>query len=102
MRASLNGLFAVARLGLEPPLSRTLSTTNVITQARSGLPHQICRAPTWEDERMALQWSIASFWKTVEGRRRIAGFSQLRGLVARMATSLDINASTVSDYDSAG
>ena len=34
---------------------------------------------------MALQWSIASFWKTVEGRRRIAGFSQLRGLVARMA-----------------
>ena len=85
LRESLNGLFTIARLGLEPPLSRTLSTTNVITQARSGLRHQICRPPTWEDERMALQWSIASFWKTVEGRRRIAGFSQLRGLVARMA-----------------
>lgn len=85
LRESLNGLFTVARLGLEPPLSRTLSTTNVITQARSGLPHQICRPPTWEDERMALQWTIASFWKTVESRRRIAGFSQLRGLVARMA-----------------
>lgn len=85
LRASLNGLFTVARLGLEPPLSRTLSTTHMITQARFALPRQICRPPTWEDERMALQWSITSFWKTVEGRRRIAGFSQLRGLVARMA-----------------
>lgn len=85
LRASLPDLFTVARLGLEPPLSRTLSTTNVITQARFGLPRQICRPPTWEDETMALQWSIASFRNTVEGRRRIAGFRQLNGLVARMA-----------------
>ena len=84
LRASLQGLFTVARLGLEPPLSRTLSTTHVITQARFGLPRQICRPPTWEDERMALQWSIASFQNTVEGRRRISGFCQLDGLVARM------------------
>ena len=33
---------------------------------------------------MALQWSIASFWNTVEGSRQIAGYRQLHGFVARM------------------
>ena len=84
LRASLRCLFTVDRLGLEPPLSGALSTTHVIAQARFGLRRQICRPPTWEDERMALQWSIASIRNTVEGRRRIAGFRQLDGLVATM------------------
>ena len=83
LRASLRGLFTVDRLGFQPPLNHALSTTHAITQARFGLPRQICRPPTWQDSRMALQWSIASFRATIEGRRRIAGFWQLAGLATR-------------------
>ena len=82
LRDSLSDLLTVDLLGLEPPIVHTLSTTHVIRQARFGLPGQICRPPTWRDTDMALHWSTVSFADTVERRRRVAGFWQLRGLVA--------------------
>ena len=86
LRDSFPDLFTVDSLGLMPHRSHALSTTHVISQARFGLPGQICRPPTWRDEGMALDWSAASFADTVEGRRRIPGFRQLRRLVAGLGT----------------
>ena len=82
LRNAFPHLFTVDHLGLEPQRSHTLSTAHVVSQARFGLPGQICRPPTWRDEGMALHWSAASFADTVEGRRRIPGYRQLRRLVA--------------------
>jgi len=67
-------------LGLERPLVHTLSTTHAIRQARFRLCRQICRPPTWQDTEMALHWSTVSFADSVEQRRRVPGFWQLRGL----------------------
>ena len=84
LRASFTELFSVDWLGIQPPLNRSLSTTHAITHARSGLPRQICRPPTWRNEAMAIQWSVVSFRNTLERGRRIVGHRKLRGLRARL------------------
>ena len=82
LRDSFPDLLTVDRLGLAPPLVRTLSTTHVIRQARFGLPGQICRPPTWRNMEMALHWTAASVADTMERRRRIKGYFRLPSLVA--------------------
>ena len=85
LRTSPANLFTVDRLGLRPPLSRSLSTTHVVSRAPWHLPQRICNPPSWRDDKMALQWCVASFLETeTESTQRIAGYAGLSSLATRL------------------
>lgn len=76
----LPDLFTIDRLGLDPVLRRTLSSTHMITQANAGLPRQICGIAGWQEREMAIRWAAASFLEMERGFRRVAGYRHLQRL----------------------
>lgn len=80
LRDRLRDLFTVDRFRLHPRLRRSLTTTSLIDQARSGLPRQVCDAANWPDPQMALRWAAASFLATEQGYLKIGGHRHLQFL----------------------
>jgi putative transposase len=58
-------------------LMRCVSTTNIIESVNWGARQRLGRVTNWEDESIALRWSVVSFEAASKQFRKVMGHQQL-------------------------
>ncbi len=84
LREGLAEMFTVNRLGLSPPLSRCLVSTNLIESPHSGVRLRTRKVCRWRDGQMVLRWAAAALLMTEQNFRRIMGYRDLWMLKAAL------------------
>ena len=77
----LEQIFTAATLGVQGPLARSLSNTNIIESPKSVVRRHSQRVTNHQNADMALRWTVMGFLESERGMRRIKGFAQLPELI---------------------
>lgn len=77
----LEQMFTAATLGVQGPLARSLSNTNIIESPNSVVRRHSQRVTNFQNADMALRWTVMGFLESERGMRRIKGFAQLPELI---------------------
>ena len=77
----LEQMFTAATLGVQGPLARSLSSTNIIESPNSVVRRRSQRVKNYPNADMALRWTVIGFLKSERGMRRTKGFAQLPELI---------------------
>jgi len=77
----LEQMFTAATLGVQGPLARSLSSTNIIESPNSVVRRHSQRVTNYQNADMALRWTVMGFLESERGMRRIKGFAQLPELI---------------------
>ena len=91
LREGLPEMFTVNRLGLPSPLSRCLTSTNVIESSFSGSRGRTRRVTHWQSGEMVLRWSAAALLETEKNYRKVMGYEYLKLLKEYLHRSSDQN-----------
>ena len=77
----LEQMFTAATLGVQGPLARSLSNTNIIESPNSVVRRHSQRVTNFQNADMALRWTVMGFLESERGMRRIKGFALLPELI---------------------
>lgn len=77
----LEQMFTAATLGVQGPLARNLSNTNIIESPNSVVRRHSQRVTNFQNADMALRWTVMGFLESERGMRRIKGFALLPQLI---------------------
>jgi putative transposase len=77
----LEQMFTAATLGVQGPLARSLSNTNIIESPNSVVRRHSQRVTNFQNADMALRWTVMGFLESERGMRRIKGFALLPQLI---------------------
>lgn len=80
----LEQMFTAATLGVQGPLARSLSNTNIIESPNSVVRRHSQRVTNYQNADMALRWTVMGFLESERGMRRIKGYAQLPALIAKL------------------
>jgi len=81
LREGLEGMFTVARLGIDGRLAKTLTTSNPIESMISIARTTNRNVTRWRDGQMVLRWTAAGMLNAERSFRRIKGYKQMPQLV---------------------
>lgn len=87
----LEQMFTATTLGVQGPLARSLSNTNIIESPNSVVRRHSQRLTNYQNADMALRWTVMGFLESERGMRRIKGFSQLPELIRALRPQQEQN-----------
>lgn len=77
----LEQMFTAATLGVQGPLARSLSNTNIIESPNSVVRRHSQRVTNFQNADMALRWTVMGFLESERSMRRVKGFALLPELI---------------------
>jgi hypothetical protein len=77
LREGLEEMVAVARLGIDGRLAKTLTTSNPVESMISIAPTTNRNVTRWRDGQMVLRWTAAGMLNAERSFRRIKGYKQM-------------------------
>ena len=95
LRAGLEEMFTVARLGIDGRLAKTLTTSNPIESMISIARTTNRNVTRWRDGQMVLRWTAAGMLNAERSFRRIKGHKQMPQLIDALRRHANPDTDTV-------